>query len=166
MEWTNELVLPDGDVAASDCVQGSIFFVGNATVVLSYVGFTILTGPNFLHRGDHVHLGRGMTAARRTDPALELEALPPIDSCFSRTCTRTTSTARWSGGSTIACLSSPRPRRRGLIQRVPCCQGAEHVGTPETTDRPSDPTRQWSCPARTMERRRADCSLISVFSPR
>ena len=31
--------------------QGSIFFVGNATVILSYAGFTILTDPNFLHRG-------------------------------------------------------------------------------------------------------------------
>jgi L-ascorbate metabolism protein UlaG (beta-lactamase superfamily) len=48
-------------------------------VVLRYAGFTILTDPNFLHRGDHVHLGYGMTAARRTDPALELEALPSID---------------------------------------------------------------------------------------
>lgn len=79
MEWINELVLPGGDVAASDRAQGSIFFVGNATVILSYAGFTILTDPNFLHRGDHVHLGHGMTAARRTDPALELEALPSID---------------------------------------------------------------------------------------
>jgi hypothetical protein len=50
MEWTNELVLPGGDVAASDRAQGSIFFVGNATVILSYAGFTILTDPNFLHR--------------------------------------------------------------------------------------------------------------------
>jgi L-ascorbate metabolism protein UlaG (beta-lactamase superfamily) len=73
------LVLLSGDVAASDRAQGSIFFVGNATVILSYAGFTILTDPNYLHRGDHVHLGHGMTAARRTDPALELEALPPID---------------------------------------------------------------------------------------
>jgi L-ascorbate metabolism protein UlaG (beta-lactamase superfamily) len=79
MEWINELVLPGGDVAASNRAQGSIFFVGNATVILSYAGFTILTDPNFLHRGDHVHLGHGMTAARRTEPALELEALPPID---------------------------------------------------------------------------------------
>ena len=79
MEWINELVLPGGDIAASDRAQGSIFFIGNATVILSYAGFTILTDPNFLHRGDHVHLGHGMTAARRTDPALELEALPPID---------------------------------------------------------------------------------------
>jgi hypothetical protein len=79
MEWTNELVLPGGDVVPSQRAQGSIFFVGNATVIMSYAGFTILTDPNFLHRGDHVHLGHGMTAARRTDPALELEALPPID---------------------------------------------------------------------------------------
>jgi glyoxylase-like metal-dependent hydrolase (beta-lactamase superfamily II) len=79
MEWNNELALPGGEVAASDRTQGSIFFVGNATVILRYAGFTILTDPNFLHRGDHVHLGYGMVAARRTDPALELEALPPID---------------------------------------------------------------------------------------
>lgn len=79
MEWTNELALPGGDVAASDRAKGSIFFVGNATVILRYAAFTILTDPNFLHRGDHVHLGYGMTAVRRTDPALELEALPQID---------------------------------------------------------------------------------------
>ena len=79
MEWTNELTLPGGNIAASDWAQGSIFFVGNATVILRYAGFTILTDPNFLHRGDHVHLGYGMTAVRRTNPALELEALPSID---------------------------------------------------------------------------------------
>ena len=79
MEWNNELALSGGDLSASDRAQGSIFFVGNATVILRYAGFTILTDPNFLHRGDHIHLGHGMTAARRTDPALELEELPPID---------------------------------------------------------------------------------------
>ena len=79
MEWNNELTLSGGDRSAPDHARGSIFFVGNATVILHYAGFTILTDPNFLHRGDHVHLGHGMTAARRTDPALELEALPPID---------------------------------------------------------------------------------------
>ena len=79
MEWNNELALSGGDLSTSDRAQGSIFFVGNATVILRYAGFTILTDPNFLHRGDHVHLGHGMTAARRTDPALELEALPPLD---------------------------------------------------------------------------------------
>ena len=79
MEWNNQLALSGGDLAASDRAQGSIFFVGNATVILRFAEFTILTDPNFLHRGDHVHLGHGMTAARRTEPALELEALPPID---------------------------------------------------------------------------------------
>jgi hypothetical protein len=33
-----------------DRAQGSIFFAGNATTILSYAGFTILTDPNFLHR--------------------------------------------------------------------------------------------------------------------
>jgi hypothetical protein len=32
----------------SDFRRGSIFFVGTATVLLRYAGFTILTDPNFL----------------------------------------------------------------------------------------------------------------------
>jgi L-ascorbate metabolism protein UlaG (beta-lactamase superfamily) len=59
--------------------RGSIFFIGTATVVIRYAGFTILTDPNFLHAGDHVHLGYGLTSVRRTDPAVELEDLPPLD---------------------------------------------------------------------------------------
>jgi len=59
--------------------SGSIFFVGNATVLIRYAGFTILTDPNFLHAGDHVHLGYGLTSMRRTDPAVEIEDLPPLD---------------------------------------------------------------------------------------
>src|SRR5436190_17821093 len=59
--------------------EGSIFFVGTATVILRYAGFVILTDPNFLHRGEHVHLGYGLTSERRTDPAMELRDLPPLD---------------------------------------------------------------------------------------
>ena len=59
--------------------RGSIFFVGTATVVLKYAGFTILTDPNFLHAGDHVHLGYGLTSERLTNPAIEIEELPPLD---------------------------------------------------------------------------------------
>jgi L-ascorbate metabolism protein UlaG (beta-lactamase superfamily) len=59
--------------------QGSVFFVGTATVVIRYAGFTILTDPNFLHAGDHVHLGYGLTSVRRTNPAVEIEDLPPLD---------------------------------------------------------------------------------------
>jgi L-ascorbate metabolism protein UlaG (beta-lactamase superfamily) len=58
---------------------GSIFFIGNATVLIRYAGFTILTDPNFLHAGDHVHLGYGLTSTRRTNPAVEIEDLPPLD---------------------------------------------------------------------------------------
>jgi L-ascorbate metabolism protein UlaG (beta-lactamase superfamily) len=59
--------------------RGSILFVGTATVVIRYAGFTILTDPNFLHTGDHVHLGYGLTSVRKTDPAMEIEDLPPLD---------------------------------------------------------------------------------------
>jgi L-ascorbate metabolism protein UlaG (beta-lactamase superfamily) len=75
MNW----LCPAGMLPLPTARRGRSSSSGNATVILSYAGFTILTDPNFLHRGDHVHLGYGMTAARRTDPALELEALPPID---------------------------------------------------------------------------------------
>ena len=44
----------------------TVSFVGTATVILRYAGFTILTDPNFLHAGDHVHLGYGLTADGRT----------------------------------------------------------------------------------------------------
>jgi L-ascorbate metabolism protein UlaG (beta-lactamase superfamily) len=62
-----------------DFGRGSIFFVGTATVVIRYAGFTILTDPNFLHAGDHVHLGYGLVSRRQTNPAVEIEALPPLD---------------------------------------------------------------------------------------
>ena len=34
---------------------------------------------NFLHAGDHVHLGPGVTATRKTNPAVDLHRLPRID---------------------------------------------------------------------------------------
>ncbi|HET7570360.1 MAG TPA: MBL fold metallo-hydrolase [Gammaproteobacteria bacterium] len=78
MPDTNELRL-NAPGAATDLASGSIFFIGTATVLLRYAGFTILTDPNFLHAGDHAHLGHGLTSTRLTDPAIEIEALPPID---------------------------------------------------------------------------------------
>lgn len=59
--------------------RGSVFFVGTATVIISYGGFTVLTDPNFLHAGDHVHLGYGLTSERLTNPAIEIEDLPDLD---------------------------------------------------------------------------------------
>lgn len=35
--------------------------------------------PNFLHAGDHVHLGPGVTGTRLTNPAVNLEDLPHMD---------------------------------------------------------------------------------------
>jgi L-ascorbate metabolism protein UlaG (beta-lactamase superfamily) len=75
---TNSLLLPRRN-ENPDFASGSIFFVGNATVLIRYAGFTILTDPNFLHAGDHVHLGYGLSSRRRTDPAVEIEDLPPLD---------------------------------------------------------------------------------------
>ncbi len=34
MEWNNELTLSGGEISAPDRAQGSLFFVGNATVIL------------------------------------------------------------------------------------------------------------------------------------
>jgi L-ascorbate metabolism protein UlaG (beta-lactamase superfamily) len=78
MPETQTLALP-GTAEAPDYATGSVFFVGNATVILRYAGFTVLTDPNFLHRGDHVHLGYGLTSRRLKDPAIELDELPEID---------------------------------------------------------------------------------------
>ncbi len=74
---TLSLKLPAGTPAAD--ADGSVQFIGTATVLIRYQGLTILTDPNFLHKGDHVHLGYGLTAERLTNPALNLEQLPPID---------------------------------------------------------------------------------------
>lgn len=75
---TRTLDLPAGEPAA-DTGTASIQFVGNATVILRYAGITVLTDPNFIHKGDHVHLGYGLESRRLTDPALPIEQLPPID---------------------------------------------------------------------------------------
>jgi len=73
-----ELVLTVG-AGAPDMTTGSVFFVGTATTLIRYAGFTIMTDPNFLHRHEKVHLGYGLTSERLTEPAMELADLPPID---------------------------------------------------------------------------------------
>nr|BFE81743.1 hypothetical protein GCM10020093_043440 [Planobispora longispora] len=57
----------------------SVFFIGNATTLIRYGGFTLLTDPNFLHRGQRAYLGYGLSSRRRTDPAIEIGELPPLD---------------------------------------------------------------------------------------
>jgi L-ascorbate metabolism protein UlaG (beta-lactamase superfamily) len=59
--------------------QEGLFFVGNATTVICHGGFTLLTDPNFLHRGQRAYLGYGLTTVRRRDPALSTAQLPELD---------------------------------------------------------------------------------------
>ncbi|MEU4448610.1 MBL fold metallo-hydrolase [Actinosynnema sp. NPDC050801] len=59
--------------------MNSLFFVGNATTVLRLGPFTLLTDPNFLHRGQWTHIGQGVLARRVKDPALGIGDLPPLD---------------------------------------------------------------------------------------
>ena len=74
-----ELELPVSTEQEEADQAGSITFVGTATVIIRYRGLTLLTDPNFLHKGDHAHLGYGLTSKRLTNPAIELEDLPPVD---------------------------------------------------------------------------------------
>ncbi len=63
----------------ADFSEGELYFVGNATTILRYAGFAILTDPAFLHAGEHVHLGHGIYARREVEPACQISELPPLD---------------------------------------------------------------------------------------
>jgi L-ascorbate metabolism protein UlaG (beta-lactamase superfamily) len=54
-------------------------FGGNATMLLRIGPFTVLTDPNFLHRGQRARLGYGLRAKRLTEPALQPTQLPALD---------------------------------------------------------------------------------------
>jgi L-ascorbate metabolism protein UlaG (beta-lactamase superfamily) len=56
-----------------------LHFVGNATVLLRYGALTLLTDPNFLHRGQYAYLGYGLLSRRLTEPAVDVEELPRLD---------------------------------------------------------------------------------------
>ena len=64
---------------AHDDAPDSLTFIGTATTVLRLGGFTLLTDPNFLHRGQRAYLGYGLTSKRLTEPALQPDELPPLD---------------------------------------------------------------------------------------
>ena len=57
----------------------TLTFGGNATMLLRIGAFTLLTDPNFLHRGQRAHLGYGLRAKRLTEPALQPTQLPALD---------------------------------------------------------------------------------------
>ena len=54
-------------------------FVGTATTILRLGPFTLLTDPNFLHRGQRAYLGKGLWSRRLTEPSLQPAELPPLD---------------------------------------------------------------------------------------
>jgi L-ascorbate metabolism protein UlaG (beta-lactamase superfamily) len=58
---------------------GTVTFVGTATTVLRIGPFTLLTDPNFLHSGQRAYLGYGLWTRRRTEPAMTITQLPPLD---------------------------------------------------------------------------------------
>jgi L-ascorbate metabolism protein UlaG (beta-lactamase superfamily) len=57
----------------------TLTFGGNATALLRLGPFTLLTDPNFLHRGQRAHLGYGLRSKRLTEPALQPTQLPDLD---------------------------------------------------------------------------------------
>ncbi|MGZ3450021.1 MAG: MBL fold metallo-hydrolase [Polyangiales bacterium] len=71
------LIPTDGTDMFED--TGTVYFVGTATCLIHFAGITLLTDPNFLHRGEKVRLGYGLSATRRTEPALTIDQLPKID---------------------------------------------------------------------------------------
>jgi L-ascorbate metabolism protein UlaG (beta-lactamase superfamily) len=57
----------------------TVTFIGNATTLISGGGVTLLTDPNFLHRGQHAYLGYGLVSKRLKEPALDIDQLPPLE---------------------------------------------------------------------------------------
>ena len=71
------LTLPAGPRADYD--TGEVYFIGNATALIRFAGFTILTDPAFPHKGGHADLGHGIYARREVEPACQVSDLPPLD---------------------------------------------------------------------------------------
>jgi L-ascorbate metabolism protein UlaG (beta-lactamase superfamily) len=59
--------------------EGSVTWIGEATVLIRSHGMTVLTDPTFLRRGEPARIVPGMPHLRRSDPAIDIEDLPPID---------------------------------------------------------------------------------------
>ncbi len=56
-----------------------LHFIGTATTVVTLGSFTLLTDPNFLHRGQRAYLGWGLSTRRLTEPAITPEQVPELD---------------------------------------------------------------------------------------
>jgi L-ascorbate metabolism protein UlaG (beta-lactamase superfamily) len=74
-----EIKLSSESEVSNKLEEGTIFFIGNASLLIRYAGLTILTDPSFVHMHEKVNLGYGLKSKRLTNPAMEVEDLPPID---------------------------------------------------------------------------------------
>ena len=76
MQKSYEIRLPS-DYAPCDLSSGSV--LGNATVLIRYAGFTILTDPTLIHKHGQVSIGYGLHTTRLINPAMDIGDLPPLD---------------------------------------------------------------------------------------
>src|SRR3954454_19218844 len=60
-------------------MEATLEFIGTATTLLRLGATTLLTDPNFLHRGQRAYLGKGLFSKRLTEPSLQPEQLPALD---------------------------------------------------------------------------------------
>ncbi len=79
MAESQVLELPSRDQAALTRGGGSVYFIGNATLLVRYGDITFITDPTFVHMHEEVSIGYGMHTTRLTNPAMEVDALPPLD---------------------------------------------------------------------------------------
>ena len=69
---------PTDDPTSQGAQSSSLRFIGTATTLLRFGGFTVLTDPNFLHQGQWSYFGQGLFSRRRTEPAAQPADLPPL----------------------------------------------------------------------------------------
>ena len=60
-------------------MHATLEFIGTATTLLRLGPHTVLTDPNFLHRGQRAYLGKGLFSKRLTEPSLQPGRLPQVD---------------------------------------------------------------------------------------
>ena len=107
----------------SECGSGPepagdrLTFVGTATTLLRLGGFTLLADPNFLHRGQDVHLGYGLFSGRRIEPALQPAELPALDAMV----------LHLGGTRMLGVLVTSEARSRGLADGVQVVHAGQTV---------------------------------------
>jgi L-ascorbate metabolism protein UlaG (beta-lactamase superfamily) len=68
-----------GPPSRSEALMDGITFIGTATTIVRLGSFTVLTDPNFLHRGQRAYLGKGLWSRRLTEPAMQPAGLPVLN---------------------------------------------------------------------------------------